>query len=178
MKTNISLVLLLILIATVMSAGDKYVSTEFGFAASFPADVVSSQITPDVFLFKASAPRNTWEGQVKVTRNVVMPQEVTKEFMEAKLAEVIKSGGMAQTGSSSYTIFQGHPALIAKAIFVVNKRDTHEVSYAVEVNMKLIFVKSENLVKGKNRIYMVDGMAIQGGDRSAIQSFLDSFELK
>lgn len=178
MKTKFSLVLLAILLATLTSASDKYVSTEFGFAVSFPPGVISSQITPDVFLFEASAPTNAWEAQVKVTKNVVMPPEITKEFMEAKLAEVIKSGGMTQSGVTSYTVCQGHPALLASAFFIVDSRDSNEVSYATLINMELIFVKSQNPAKGNNRIYMVDGMANQGRDRSAIQPFLDSFELR
>ncbi len=162
---------------------DKYVSDEYGFAASFPTEVVHSQISPDVSLFDASAPGNAWEVQVKVTRNVIMPQQLTRDFMDSKLAEVIKSGGMAQTGDSSYTTFQGHPALVATAIFIVSntsgrRSSTQNVSYAVVVDIKLIFVKSQNLIKGQNRIYLVDGMAIQGRDRAGIQTFLDSFELK
>ncbi len=157
---------------------DKYVSDEYGFAASFPTEVVHSQISPDVSLFDASAPGNAWEVQVKVTRNVIMPQQLTRDFMDSKLAEVIKSGGMAQTGDSSYTTFQGHPALVATAIFIVSNSNTQNVSYAVVVDIKLIFVKSQNLIKGQNRIYLVDGMAIQGRDRAGIQTFLDSFELK
>jgi len=178
MKTNYSLPLLLILIATSASATSKYVSDEYGFAASFPTEVVHSQISPDVSLFDASAPGNAWEVQVKVTRNVTMPQQLTRDFMDSKLAEVIKSGGMAQTGDSSYTTFQGHPALVATAIFIVGNSNTQNVSYAVVVDIKLIFVKSQNLIKGQNRIYLVDGMAIQGRDRAGIQTFLDSFELK
>jgi hypothetical protein len=107
-----------------------------------------------------------------------MPQQLTRDFMDSKLAEVIKSGDMAQTGDSSYTTFQGHPALVATAIFIVGNSNTQNVSYAVVVDIKLIFVKSQNLIKGQNRIYLVDGMAIQGRDRAGIQTFLDSFELK
>ncbi|MGD0214070.1 MAG: hypothetical protein ABSB87_12625 [Terriglobales bacterium] len=175
---KISLALSLLLIASFASATDKYISTEFGFAASFPGDVVHSQITPDVSLFDASAPGSAWEVQVKVTKNVAMPKEVTKEFMEAKLAEVIKSGNMVQTGVTSYTTFQGYPALVATAIFTINNRDTQHVTYAVVVDIKLIFVKDRNLMKGQNRLYLVDGMATQGKDRSGIQSFFDSFELR
>ncbi len=178
MRTNCWLLLLMVLIATSASATSKYVSDEYGFAASFPAEVVHSQISSDAVLFDASAPVNAWEAQVKVTRNVTMPQQVTRDFMDSKLAEVIKSGGMAQTGDSSYTTFQGHPALAATAIFIVNASSTQNVSYAVVVDIKLIFVKSQNLIKGQNRIYQVDAMAIQGMDRSGIQAFMDSFELK
>jgi hypothetical protein len=177
MRTKFSL-LLLVLIATSASAASRYVSAEYGFAASFPADVVHSQILPDVSLFDASTPGSAWQAQVKVTRNVTMPQQITKDFMDSKLAEVIKSGGMVQRGDSSYITFQGHPALLATAIFFINNSNTQGVSYAVVVDIKLIFVKSQNLIKGQNRIYLVDGMAIQGKDRSGIQAFLDSFELK
>ncbi|HEX3739641.1 MAG TPA: hypothetical protein VHV29_07935 [Terriglobales bacterium] len=178
MKTKILLVLLPVLVATVTSASDKYVSTEFGFAASFPAAVVSSQTGPDVFLFKATAPGSAWEAQVKVSQNVAMPQEITKGFMEAKLAEVINSGGMKQSRGTSYATVRGHPAVLASAVFVVDNTGSNQVSYATLVNIKLVFVKSRNPAKGNNRIYMVDGLAIQGQDRSAIQQFIDSFELK
>ena len=178
MRIEFSLLTLLVLIATSASAAGKYVSDEYGFAASFPAEVVHSQISSDVSLFDASAPGKAWEGQVKVTRNVTMPQQVTKDFMDSKLAELIKSGGMAQTGDSSYTTFQGHPALLATAIFIINNRDTQDVAYAVVVDIRLIFVRSQNLIKGQNRIYQVNGIAIQGKDRSGIQTFLNSFELK
>jgi len=178
MKAQTSLLLLTILIATFASATDKYVSTEFGFAASFPADVAHTQITPEVNSFVANGPGGAWVAQVKVTKNVVMPQKVTKEFMEAKLAEVLKDGGLVQDGASSYTTFQGYPALLATATFIVDNRRTEHVPYPVVVDMKLIFVKSQNLVKGQNRVYWVAGWAIQGEDRSGIQSFLDSFELR
>ncbi|HEY6304542.1 MAG TPA: hypothetical protein VIX14_15905 [Terriglobales bacterium] len=180
MKTTTSLLLLviLILLTTFASAADKYVSTGFGFAASFPANVVRTQTASDMASFVASAPGGAWVAQVKVTKNVVMPRKVTKEFMEAKLAEVLKSGFMTQTGASSYTAFHGYPALLATATFIINNRDTNFVSYSAVIDMKLIFVKSENLVNGQNRVYWVSGWAIQGQDRSGIQSFLDSFDLR
>ncbi|MGD0507191.1 MAG: hypothetical protein ABSA27_05305 [Terriglobales bacterium] len=178
MKMKTLLLLLMILITTLASATDKYVSADFGFAASFPAEVVHTQTTPEVNSFVADAPGGAWEAQVKVTKNVVMPREVSREFMEAKLAEVLKGGGMTQTGASSYTTLQGHPALLATATFIVDNRNTSYVSYAAVVDMKLIFVKSQNLVKGQNRVYWVLGWAIQGQDRSGIQAFLDSFELR
>jgi hypothetical protein len=106
-----------------------------------------------------------------------MPQGVTEELMKAKLAEIIESGGMTQSGATSYTVFQGHPVLLANAVFVTDNKDSNEVSYATLVTIKLIFVQSRNPAKGNNRIYMVVGMAIKGQDRSAIQPFLDSFEL-
>jgi hypothetical protein len=168
----------MILIATFASATDKYVSTEFGFAASFPAEVVHTQTTPEVNSFVAPAPGGAWEAQVRVTKNVVLPREVSKEFMEAKLAEVLKDGGMTQTDASSYTTFQGYPALHATATFLIDNRNTSHVAYPVVVDMKLIFVKSQNLVKGQNRVYWVAGWAMQGQDRSGIQAFLDSFELR
>lgn len=115
---------------------------------------------------------------MKVIQNVAMPSEVTKESMETKLADVIKSGGMKQSGSTSYTVCQGYPALLANAVFIVDNTSSNQVSYATLVNIKLIFVKSHNPAKGNNRIYMVDGLGIQGRDRSAIQQFVDSFELK
>jgi hypothetical protein len=178
-KTSLLLLVIVILIATFASAADKYVSTDFGFAASFPANVVRTQTASDVASFVASAPGGgAWVAQVKVTKNVVMPQKVTKEFMEAKLAEVLKSGFMTQTGASSYTTFHGYPALLATATFIINNRDTNFVSYSAVIDMKLIFVKGENLVNGQNRVYWVSGWAIQGQDRSGIQSFLDSFELR
>ena len=178
-KTSLLLLVILILIATFASAADKYVSTDFGFAASFPANVVRTQTASDVASFVASAPGGgAWVAQVKVTKNVVMPQKVTKEFMEAKLAEVLKGGFMTQTGASSYTTFHGYPALLATATFIINNRDTNFVSYSAVIDMKLIFVKSANLVNGQNRVYWVSGWAIQGQDRSGIQSFLDSFELR
>ncbi|MGA2877069.1 MAG: hypothetical protein ABSE82_16250, partial [Nitrososphaerales archaeon] len=40
---------------------------------------------------------------------------------------------------SSYTTFQGHPALVATAIFIVSNSNTQNVSYAVVVDIKLIF---------------------------------------
>ena len=89
MKTRISLVLLLVLIGSFASATDKYVSTEFGFAASFAANVVRSQVTPDAASFYASVPGGAWAAQVKVTKNAVMPSKLTHEVMEAKLAEVL-----------------------------------------------------------------------------------------
>jgi len=92
--------------------------------------------------------------------------------MEAKLGEVLRDGGMTQTGASSYTTFHGYPALLATATFFVDNRHTQHVEYPVVVDMKLIFVK------GQNRVYWVAGWAIQGGDRSRIQPFLDSFELR
>jgi hypothetical protein len=177
-KTKIFLLFFPALVAVLTLASDKYVSTGFGFAASFPAEVVSSQIGPDVFLFRASAPGNAWEAQVKITKNVAMPQEVTKEFMDARLAEVIKGGGMTQSGGTSYAVCQGHPAVLASAIFVVDNTGSNQVSYSTLVSMKLVFVNGRNPAQGNNRIYMVDGMAIQGQNRSAIQWFLDSFELR
>lgn len=177
MRTKILLALLL-LPAAWASAAAKYVSTDFGFAASYPAEVVRSQITSDVASFTAGAPAGAWVAQVKVVKNVAMPQEITKQFMEAKLAEILSSGGMTQTGASSYTTFEGHPALLATATFLVNNQYTNFVSYNAAVDMKLIFVKSENLIKGQNRVYWVAGWAIQGKDRSGIQPFLESFELK
>lgn len=92
MKTKISLVLFLISLATLASAAAKYVSTDFGFAGSYPADVVRSQISSDVASFTATAPASAWVAQVKVVKNVAMPREITKQFMEAKLAEVLSSG--------------------------------------------------------------------------------------
>ncbi len=178
MKTKVSLVPLLILLATLASAAAKYVSSDFGFAGSYPADVVRSQITSDVASFTASAPAGAWVAQVKVIKNVAMPQEITKQFMEAKLAEILSDGGMIQKGASSYTTFQGHPALLATATFLVNNRYTNFVSHNAAVDMKLIFVKSQNVIKGQNRVYWVAGWAIQGKDRSGIQPFLDSFELR
>jgi len=177
-RTRILLFLATALIATSASAADKYVSADFGFAASYPANVVRSQISSDAASFTASAPANAWVAQVKVNKNVAMPQEITKEFMEVKLAEVLKAGGMTQTGASSYTTFHHHPALLATATFFLNDRTTNFVSYYVAVDMKLIFVTSQNLVKGQNRLYWVAGWALQGEDRSGIQSFLDSFELR
>jgi hypothetical protein len=108
----------------------------------------------------------------------MMPPEITKEFKEAKLAEDIKSGGMKQSDDTSYTVSQGDPALLARAVFLVDNSGSNQVSYATLVNIKLVFVKSQNPAKRNDRIYMVNGLAIQGHDRSAIQSFLDSFELK
>ncbi|MGB7333691.1 MAG: hypothetical protein WBD25_20065, partial [Terriglobales bacterium] len=175
MKAKILLPLFVILIATFASAADRYVSNEFGFAASFPADVAHSQIAPDVSLFRASPPGGAWEAQVKVFRNVVMPEEISKAFMEAKLAEVLESGGMTQAGVSSYTKFQGHSTLVATATFLTRRdsdRYTDHVSFVVVVDIKLIFVKRQK------RIYLVDGLAIEGKDRSGIDSFLDSFELR
>jgi hypothetical protein len=177
-KTKILLAFFPVLVVAFTLAGDKYVSTEFGFAASFPAEVVSSQIAPDVFLFKATAPGNAWEAQVKVRQNVAMPQDVSKDFMEAKLAEVIKSGGMKQSGAASYTTCQNHPAVLASAVFIVDNTRSNEPSYATLVNVKLVFVRSRNPAKGNNRIYMVDGLAIQGQGRSGIEQFLNSFEVK
>jgi len=178
MKTRALLLLAVVLIASFATAADKYVSTDFGFAASFPADVVHSQVTPDVNRFSANVPGGAWVAQVKVTKNVAMPREVTKEFMETKLAEALKDGGMVQDGATSYTTFQGHPALLATATFIANNRTTNHVAYPVVVDMKLIFVEGQNLIKGQNRVYWVAGWATKGGDRSGIQSFLDSFELK
>jgi hypothetical protein len=178
MKTKILLVFFSLGVVALTSASDQYVSTELGFAASFPAEIVSSQIGPDIFLFKATAPGNAWEAQVKVSQNVAMPQEITKEFMEAKLAEVIKSGGMKQSGGTSYSTCQGHPAVLAKAAFVADNTGSNQVSYATLADIKLVFVESRNPAKGNNRIYMIDGLAIQGQDRSGIERFLDSFELK
>jgi hypothetical protein len=177
-KTKTSLLLLAILTATFASAADKYVSTEFGFAASYPADVVRTQVTSDVASFAAKAPGGAWVAQVKAYKNVVMPVEITKEFMEGKLKEVLRDGGMTQTGASSYTTFQGHPALLAKATFIINNGETNFVSYSAVVDMKLIFVKGQNLIKGQSRVYWVAGWAIQGKDRSGIEPFLDSFELR
>jgi hypothetical protein len=178
MKTKFLLVLFSLTIAGITSATDKYTSTEFGFAASFPSEVVSSQIGPDVFQFKASGPGNAWEAQVKVSQNVAMPQEITKDFMKAKLSEVIKSGGMKQSGAISYTTCQNYPSVLANAAFVVDNTRSNEPSYATLVNLKLVFVKSRNPAKGNNRIYMVDGLAIQGQGRSGIEQFLNSFEVK
>jgi len=98
--------------------------------------------------------------------------------MEGKLKEVLRDGGMTQTGATSYTTFQGHPALVATATFIINNGETNFVSYSAVVDMKLIFVKGQNLIKGQNRVYWVAGWAIQGKDRSGIQRFLDSFELR
>jgi hypothetical protein len=170
MKTKISLLLFLLSLATIASAAAKYVSTDFGFAASYPADVVRSQVTSDEASFTASAPASAWVAQVKVLKHVAMPHELSKQFMEAKLGEILSSGGMTQTGATSYTTIHGHPALLATATFVVNNQYTNFVSYNAPVDMKLIFVK--------NRVYWVAGWAIQGKDRSAIQPFLDSFELR
>jgi hypothetical protein len=178
MKTRISLVLLVVLIANFATAADKYVSRDFGFAASFPADVVHTQVTPDVNRFSANVPGGAWVAQVKVTKNVVMPQKVTKEFMEAKLAECLKDGGMVQDGATSFTTFQGYPAILATATFIADNRSTNRVAYSAVVDMKLIFVEGQNLIKGQNRVYWVAGWAIKGGDRSGILSFLDSFELR
>jgi hypothetical protein len=172
MKTKISLLLFGILIATFASATNKYVSADFGFAAAYPADVVRTQIASDVASFVANAPGGAWVAEVKAFKDVAMPKEVTGEFMEAKLAEVLKAGGMTQTGASSYTTFHGCPTLLATATFFINNRDTQHVFYAVVVDMKLIFVK------GQNRVYWVAGWAVQGEDRSGIQPFLDSFELR
>jgi hypothetical protein len=172
MKTKILLLLAAILLMTAFAFAGKYVANEFGFAASFPADVAHTQITPDVNSFVANGPGGAWVAQVKVTKNVAMPEKITKEFMEAKLAEVLKGGFMTQTGASSYTTFQGHPAVVATATFIINNRNTNFVSYSAVADMKLIFVKSQN------RVYWVAGWAIQGGDRSGIQPFLDSFELR
>lgn len=85
---------------------------------------------------------------------------------------------MTQTGASSYTTFHGHPALLATANFFVNNQFTNYVSYNATVDMKLIFVKSPHLIDGQNRMYWVGGWALQGKDRSGIQPFLDSFELR
>jgi hypothetical protein len=177
MKTKISLLIFLMSLATLAAAADKYVSTDFGFAGSYPAEVVRSQTTSDAASFTASAPASAWVAQVKVAKNVAMPQEITKQFMEAKLAEILGGGGMTQTGTSSYTTFGGHPALLATATFLVNNQYTNFVSYSAVVDMKLIFVKSRQL-NGQNRVYWVAGWAIQGKDRSGIQPFLDSFELR
>jgi hypothetical protein len=178
MKMKALLLVLGLLVSSFASATDKYVSNEFGFAASFPADVIHTQITPDVNSFVANGPGGAWVAQVKVTNNVAMPREVTKEFMEAKLGEVLRDGGMTQTGASSYTTFRGYPAVLATATFIIDNRHTQHVEYPVVVDMKLIFVKDQNLIKGQNRVYWVAGWAIQGGDRSRIQQFLDSFELR
>ncbi len=177
MKTTV-LLLLAVVLVSFAAAADKYVSTDSGFAASFPADVVHTQVTPDVNRFSANVPGGAWEAQVKVTKNVVMPPEVTKEFMQTKFAEALKDGGMVQDGAPSYTTFQGCPALLATATFIANNRTTNHVAYPVVVDMKLIFVQGENLTKGQNRLYWVAGWAIKGADRSGIQSFLDSFELR
>jgi hypothetical protein len=67
MKMKTLLVLLPLVVATPTSATDKYVSTEFGFAVSFPAQVISSQIRPDVFLFKAPAPGSAWASSGEST---------------------------------------------------------------------------------------------------------------
>jgi len=135
----------------------------------FPADVAHTQITPDVNSFVANGPGGAWVAQVKVTKNVAMPEKITKEFMEAKLAEVLKGGFMTQTGASSYTTFQGYPAVLATATFIINNRNTNSVSYSAVADMKLVFVKSQN------RVYWVAGWAIQGGialgsSRSLIRS--------
>ncbi|HMD18354.1 MAG TPA: hypothetical protein VKH18_16925 [Terriglobales bacterium] len=172
MKTKIQLLLPAILLMTAFAFAGKYVANEFGFAASFPADVGHTQITPDVNSFVANGPGGAWVAQVKVTKNVAMPEKITKEFMEGKLAEVLKGGFMTQTGSSSYTTVQGNPAVLATATFIINNRNTNLVSYSAVADMKLIFVKSQN------RVYWVAGWAIQGQDRSGIQQFLDSFELR
>jgi hypothetical protein len=178
MKTKISPLLLVTLLAASASAADKYVSADFGFAAAYPANVVRTQPSSDTANFVAGAPGGAWVTQVKVTRNVAMPREVTHEFMAAKLAEVLKDGGMTQTGATSFTTFQGHPALIATATFFVNNVNTRGVYYTAVADMKLIFVQSRNLAKGQNRIYWVAAWALEGQDRSRIQPFLDSFELK
>jgi hypothetical protein len=178
MKTRVSLLLAVVLMVSFATAADKYVSTDFGFAASFPANVVHTQVTTDVNRFSANVPGGAWVAQVKVTKNVVMPQKVTKEFMEAKLAEALKDGGMVQDGATSYTTFQGYPAILATATFIVDNRNTNHVAYPAVVDMKLIFAEGQNLIKGQNRVYWVAGWAIKGEDRSGIQSFLDSFELR
>ena len=178
MKTRIMLVLLwsavfLMSMSTSASASEKYVSTEFGFAASFPAAVIRKQISPDVVTFDANAPGGKWEAQVNVISNVVMPKEVTHEVMETKLAEFLKDHAMTQVDVSSYTAFQGYTALSATTTFFIKNRDTnHFVVYLVVVDMKLVFVKEQK------RVYIIEGMAVQGIDRSAIQPFLDSFEFQ
>jgi hypothetical protein len=154
------------------SAGEKYVSTEFGFAASFPAAVIRKEITPGVATFDANAPGGKWEAQVNVIGNVAMPKEVTHEVMENKLAEYLKDHTMTQVGASSFTALQGNPALSATSTFFINNQDTNFVVYLVVVDMKLVFVKAQK------RVYVVEGMAVQGIDRSAIQPFLDSFEFQ
>jgi hypothetical protein len=178
MKKRISLALFVLLLTPFASAADKYVSTEFGFAASFPANVVRSQINSDAASFTANAPGGAWVAEVKVAKNVAMPKEITKAVMAARLANVLKEGGMTQVGSTSLTTFQDHPTLLATATFIVNNQDTNFVAYPVVVDIKLIFVSNRNLTKGQNRVYTVSGRAIQGKDRSAIQPFLDSFELR
>jgi hypothetical protein len=72
----------------------------------------------------------------------------------------------------------GLSAILATATFIVDNRRTEHVAYPVVVDMKLSFVKGQNPIKGQTRLYWVAGWAIQGEDRSGIQSFLDSFELR
>ncbi len=181
-KTRISLLLAVVISAllttTSASAADKYVSPDFGFAAAYPGSVVRSQVSSDVATFIASAPGDAWVAQVKVTQNVVMPQDITKDFMDAKLAEVLKANGMTQTGASSYGRLHGNRVVLARATFYINNADTNYVTYPVVADMKLIFVTGQSLVTGQNRLYFVAGWAIQGKDRTGIQPFLDSFELR
>jgi hypothetical protein len=164
--------LLLVMIATSAMAADKYLSSDFGFAAAFPADVVQTQVTSDVSTFVAGAPGGGWVAQIKAFKNVTMPQDVGKKFMETKLAEVLSDGGMTQTGNSSYTQFHHYPALFTTATFFVNNANTSYLSRRVAVDMELIFVPAQN------RFYFVAGWAVQGLDRSAIQPFINSFELR
>lgn len=182
MKTKILQPLLLVMIAmtiaTLASAADKYVSADLGFAASFPANVVSTQTTPDVANFVASAPLGAWVAQVRVFKNVAMPREITKRVMDAKLAEVLKTGGMIQTGATSYTTVNGHPAVLATATFFIKNEQTQYVSYRAIADMKLVFVQSRSLVEGQNRLYWATGWAVETKDRSGVQPFLDSFELR
>ena len=154
--------MLVVLIST-FALGADYVSTVFGFKATFPGEVQQSRIEPNDDNFVGYAPSKAWAGQVQVLSIPGMDKtEITSDYMDARLKEIIEGAQMTLV-SSRHTTFQGNPAITVAGTLNAG---------AIDVNMVIVFTQS------RNRIYSADVVLLHSADHSVVQPFLDSFELR
>jgi hypothetical protein len=164
MKTAAFVAALALMLSPVASASSKFVSEDYGFAASFVGNVEQTTET-DIARFNSSNADRTLLTQVQVLKVDLSGADDMDKYLDVFLTAMVKNT-VLHIVDQSHTTFQGFPAAKVR-LSMLNPS-------GVDVDITMLLI----VVKGKSRIYTVAGMAGKTNDHSGIQPFLDSFEIR
>lgn len=149
------------------SVSSKFTSEEFGFAAKFTtSDVKEKTISPAMTSFVSYIDNGAYYSEVQVLTKDLSQDLVDDAYLDRMMETTVKAGHFVVLDKAKYATLHGYPAITQE--MRLDPTSGHEAS----VSMMIV------VAKDRNHIYMVTGLASPNSERSSIQRFLASFELK
>ena len=159
-----SLLAAFLLISMVVSATDKFVSGDYGFACSFPGAPQQAKNGETTYFTAYNANRSLF-AQVLITSMDLSKVEDMNAFLDEVLTQVLKDMN-GTLKSKQHAALQNYPAVRATVLMTLDDGRKFDIGMVVIA------------VKGKNLTYTVDAGTLTNEDHSGIQPFLDSFEIR